>query len=81
MFLDTAYYRTFDGDAYFEGDKANITQIETFYFYPDGRVVTVLADHVKNTTQRAEQVMDVSKNWEPTPEFGHYASIVRLERN
>ena len=81
MFLETAHYRKFDGDAYFEGDKANITEIETFYFYSDGRVVIVLADHVKNTTRRAEQVIDVSKNWEPTPEFGDYESIARLERN
>lgn len=55
------------------------------YFKTDGRVV--IARYMSNPDDvgskmigREEQIVDVSRNWEPYPEFGDYQGLATLDR-
>ncbi len=56
-----------------------------FYFNPAGKVIIVRYEaHAtgvgSKVVDRHEQEIDVSRNWEPFPEFGHYQGLMTLDR-
>lgn len=77
LFLDRSSHVT-----YREGGERDdeVAQEVTSQYDPDGHVRDVVKDHLAQTAQEREQVEDVTRNWEPVPAFGDYASIARVER-
>jgi hypothetical protein len=63
-----------------EPDRATV-----LYFETDGRLVIVRyvanADGIgSKIVSEEEQIVDVSRNWEPCPEFGQYQGLATLDR-
>ncbi|MBI1831877.1 MAG: lytic transglycosylase [Planctomycetes bacterium] len=74
LFLSMATYRDFDGDS----DR--VKDGTTYYFKPNGTVITEHLDCATNTLTTKECVRDLSGNWEPYPAFGEYSALARKER-
>jgi hypothetical protein len=74
LFLEEAVHRTYDKDD-------ELVYAETFFFRPDAPVVVKKTDRVADVTEMSKVEADLSANWEPVPEFGHYESIARKERD
>lgn len=75
LFLTMATYRDFEGDT----DK--VVSGTTYIFDRDG-IVTIRREvfdphKLETSTSNA----DVAANYSPTPEFGQYEDLIRVERN
>ena len=66
----------------YNGASENVIRSETYNFTPDGDVTIYENDVEANETVTKEAVkkIDVSKNWEAAPEFGHYEGFAKIER-
>lgn len=70
--------------SYEEGaeDMSGAHRIESVEFQPDGYACRTIdddsLDHVKETEYKD---VPVATNWEPLPEFGHWESIARFDRD
>lgn len=74
LFLTHAYYRIYDGET------DNITYVDSYVFFRDGRVSLGKRDIINQTKEEAESTMDVSGNYLDYPDFGDYRIITRKER-
>lgn len=83
MFLKTATEWRFDRDAprTYGKDGAQVILEITTKLKPEGWVDIWRHDIVKDFMERAEGPQDVSACWEPTPQFGDWASIARYDRD
>ena len=73
LFLEQAIWREFD-------ETGKPRRGQAFHFKRDGTVYLREKDYEKREATRGEKQDDVSGNWEPVPEFGHYESIARFAR-
>ena len=69
----------------FDFDNNAPNRATVLYFKTDGRLTTVR--YVSNPSGvgskivgEEHEIVDVTHNWEPFPEFGHYEGIARLDR-
>jgi hypothetical protein len=73
LFLSEAIYREF-------GASSTIVQGTAYRFTPGGQATVEHSEPPFNRSTITDVEIDVSKNWEPKPVFGDYASIARKER-
>lgn len=69
----------------FPNDVDDATRATVFYFETDGHVAIVRyqanAEGVgSRIVSREERLVEVTNNWEPFPEFGHYEGLAKLNR-
>lgn len=70
--------------SYAEGaeDMSGAHYIETGEFRPDGYASRTIDDESSDQIQKTEyRDVPVDSNWEPVPEFGHWESVARYERD
>ncbi|MFG2328678.1 hypothetical protein ACGFMM_03555 [Streptomyces sp. NPDC048604] len=78
MFLKTIMLLEY-GDTEERGGYANPERTERFSYTPDG-ICDRTVDADGDVTEESRWGVDVSRHWEPIPEFGTYASLIRRER-
>jgi hypothetical protein len=69
----------------FPSDTGEPSQATVFYFDTNGHLTIVryaanptgVGSHIVG---REERTVDVTNNWEPFPEFGHYEGLARFDR-
>lgn len=62
--------------------KSQASRIETFEFRPDGYAAQTVDDSSSDQVEKTEKSnVAVDMNWEPVPEFGHWESIARYDRD
>lgn len=62
--------------------KSQASRIETFEFRPDGYAAQTVDESSSDQIQKTEKInISVDTNWEPVPEFGHWESIARYDRD
>lgn len=79
LFMTEVTVWTYPEGAQFEFEAS---VIENVYFRPDGYARRTLDDRSSDqikATEYADVPMDT--NWEPVPEFGHWESIARYDRD
>jgi hypothetical protein len=74
VFLSVAIHREFDGVS----DK--VIKATTYRFDPNGKCTITTRDYQSGECVQRDTVLDVSMNWDRYPAFGHYESIMRIER-
>lgn len=67
------------GDSEERGGYADSERMEMYSYTPDG-VCDRTVDADGDVTQDSRWGVDVSRHWEPIPEFGAYESLIRRER-
>jgi hypothetical protein len=79
---DQLFLRHIGGSEY-AGDDAKMTVGRESTFGEDGslRITTYNLVHKENFFETAQEPVDISSHWEPSPEFGDWASITRPERD
>lgn len=62
--------------------KSQASRVETFEFRPDGYAAQTVDDSSSDQIEKTEKTgVSVDANWEPVPEFGHWASLARYDRD
>lgn len=74
LFLSRATFREFAGNS----EKAELSEV--YMFKQDGKVITLRQQKEPGKVQRAENVADVSVNYEGIPAFGEYDAVIRIDR-
>lgn len=74
LFLSEAVYREFDQSS------GSVARGTVYRFSPRGHASVERTERPFNRAAISEREVDVSKNWEPRPAFGDWASITRQER-
>ena len=74
LFLNEAIYHSYDGD------NDEVLEGTIYWFSPNGKVTIEKVEYPSNKARRIEKTIDVSKNWEDIPEFGHYENLLEIER-
>ncbi len=64
----------------FEGGTDEVARGTTYRFSADGRVQIEKAEKPFRQATVTETQADVSKNWEPKPNFGDYSRLIRKDR-
>jgi len=78
LFLKTARLYRY-GASQERGGYADVESMETYRMTTDGVIQRTVEEGGVGTTE-SRYGIDVSKNWEPVPEFGEYASLIRRDR-
>jgi hypothetical protein len=78
FFLETATSYSY-GDSQERGGYADADRTETYEFTTGG-VIQRTVEEEGTESHESRQGADVSSNWEPVPDFGAYASLIRRER-
>ncbi|WP_344014174.1 hypothetical protein [Streptomyces thermospinosisporus] len=78
LFLETVRLYRY-GASQERGGYADVESMETCRFTTDG-VVQRTVEEGREGTSESRDGIDVSSNWEPVPEFGEYASLIRRDR-
>ncbi|WP_343997563.1 hypothetical protein [Streptomyces thermocarboxydovorans] len=78
LFLESASVYGY-GSSQERGGYADAESVETYEFTTEGVVQRMVEEGGEGTTE-SRYGIDVSKNWEPVPEFGEYASLIRRDR-
>lgn len=74
LFLSMAVHREF------KGDTDCVSSGTTYLFKEDGHTVIREENIDPHSLEESETVTDVSGNYDLFPEFGHYESLIRIER-
>lgn len=73
LFREQAIWREYN-------ENGKIRKGEAYIFKRDGTIYLDEKDYEKQQAWEGKKQDDLSNNWEPVPEFGHYDSIARIER-
>ncbi|GAA4046223.1 hypothetical protein [Streptomyces shaanxiensis] len=78
FFLETSTSYSY-GNSQERGGYADADRTEIYEFTTDG-VVRRTVEAEDGESKESRHGIDVSANWEPVPDFGAYASLIRRER-
>lgn len=80
LFLSMAVHREFAKSGERGAGILNVSSGTTYLFKEDGRTVIREENIEPYSLNESETVIDVSGNYDDFPEFGHYESLIRIER-
>ncbi len=74
LFLAMAVHREFDGDS------DQVKTGTTYLFKQDGNITIRTENLTPYSLEESETAADVAANYDRFPDFGHYDSLIRIER-
>lgn len=80
LFLSMAVHREFAKNGERGVGFLNVSSGTTYLFNEDGNTIVREESFEPHVLEESQTVTDISGNYDHFPEFGHYESLIRIER-